>query len=241
MQPFPGKSTMKQSLQKSEGGGWQTAAGSRSSQSFPWTQDPKSKTEDNFTQETWGEAKVRLAHENSGGGGAFASPCLTLPHFSGLHTLSAVVPRVHKGHLADAPRLCDPYVLAAVTVARDDLIHLKHTWFSVTSLHGAWEGERGHLTFQWSWYFTFTPASLLLFIVLKQEHGGPCETSSYGSEGQAGLALLCSADLRSHCSWRSPHGPHQTHSVLSWTDPYHTVLQLPGVSLLVTVSCVFST
>ena len=69
--------------------------------------------------------------------GAFAPPCLTLPHFSGLHTLSAVVPRVHKGHLADAPRLCDPYVLAAVTVARDDLIHLKHTRFSVTSLHGA--------------------------------------------------------------------------------------------------------
>lgn len=171
------------------------------------TRLPKS-TEENFTQETWGEGKFRLAHENSGGGGAFAPPCLTSPHFSGLHTLSAVVPRVHKGHLADAPRLCDPYVLAAVTVARDDLIHLKHTWFSVTSLPGAGEGERGRLTVQYSRYFTFIPASLLLFIVLKQEHGGPRESSSCSSEGQAGLALLCSADLRSHCSWRSDLTDH---------------------------------
>lgn len=53
--------------------------------------------------------------------------CLVLPHFAGLHTLSTVLSHVHKGHLADTPRLCNPYVLMAVTVARDDLIHLKHT------------------------------------------------------------------------------------------------------------------
>lgn len=52
---------------------------------------------------------------------------LVLPHFAGLHTLSTVLSHVHKGHLADTPRLCNPYVLIAVTVARDDLIHLKHT------------------------------------------------------------------------------------------------------------------
>jgi len=45
-------------------------------------------------------------------------------HFSGLHAFSTVIPHVDKGHFADAPRLWDPYVLAAVTVARDHLIHL---------------------------------------------------------------------------------------------------------------------
>lgn len=45
-------------------------------------------------------------------------------HFSGLHALSTVVSHVHKGHLADTPWLCDPYVLVAVTVAGDDLVHL---------------------------------------------------------------------------------------------------------------------
>ena len=77
---------------------------------------------------------------------------LALPHFSGLHALSTVVPHVHKGHLADAPWLCNPYVLAAVTVARDDLIHLKHTWFSMTSPHGTPWGEWEHFISQLSWY-----------------------------------------------------------------------------------------
>lgn len=55
------------------------------------------------------------------------------PHFSGLHAPSAVVWHVHKGHLAHAPWLCDPEVLVAVTLAGDNLIHLKHTQFSVIS------------------------------------------------------------------------------------------------------------
>lgn len=58
---------------------------------------------------------------------ASMSFCLVLPHFTGLHTLSTVLSHVHKGHLADTPWLCDPYVLVAVTVAWYDLIHLKHT------------------------------------------------------------------------------------------------------------------
>lgn len=56
-----------------------------------------------------------------------------LPHFPGLHALSTVISHVDKGHFADAPRLCDPNVLVAVTVARDHLIHLKHTQFSGVS------------------------------------------------------------------------------------------------------------
>lgn len=58
---------------------------------------------------------------------------LASPHFSGLHALSAVVRHVHKGHLAHAPWLRDPSVLVAVTLARDNLIYLKHTQFSVIS------------------------------------------------------------------------------------------------------------
>lgn len=49
-----------------------------------------------------------------------------LPHFSGLHAFSTVIPHIHEGHLANTPWLCDPYVLVAVTMAWNDFIHLKH-------------------------------------------------------------------------------------------------------------------
>lgn len=50
-----------------------------------------------------------------------------------MHALAAVVRHVHKGHLADTPRLRDPAVLVAVTLARDNLVHLQHAQFSVIS------------------------------------------------------------------------------------------------------------
>lgn len=95
--------------------------------SFPGTQIPKIKTNEHFQDSGEERSPMLLPVELEVIAMLPLSFCFILPHFSGLHTLSTVLLHVHKGHLADTPWFCDPYVLVAVTVAWDDLIHLKHT------------------------------------------------------------------------------------------------------------------
>lgn len=123
-------------LPKSEGRIQETAARSRSFGVFHEPRFSKNKTKGCLLGD-WEGVNAHVGTYETGRWCVFCFPMktdLASPHFSGLHALSAVIWHVHKGHLADAPGLCDPQVLVAVTLAWDNLIHLKHTEFSASDL-----------------------------------------------------------------------------------------------------------
>lgn len=128
-----------------------------------------------------------------------------LPHFPGLHAFSAVISHVDKGHFADAPWLWDPYVLAAVTVARDHLIHLKHTQ-RMGALH-----TTTHTVF----LFGYLHSSPLWFTILGEEYRKPLQSSSCNGQDQLCciLSILdpmwhysCACDLKK-CPGHIAHCP----------------------------------
>lgn len=161
-----------------------------------------------------------------------------LPHFSGLHTLSTVISHVDKGHFADAPWLCDPYVLVAVAVARDNLIHLKHTQFSGISPQGTrweWAGAR-NITTNIVFLLHYFHSSPLLFIILRWEYRNSLESSR-----SKRLAVSYSLDPILHDSGTSDPMEHTGHIGYVPVLILTTQCWFHGPSVLFTVLCVFNT